>query len=675
MKLQKDALDCGLVVIQTLHKHYYDSWVPIIEMKEKVSYGLGGLNILELSNLGNHYGLLLETFEGDFDSLKNLIITEPIITLINQDGVNHYVIISKIKNNKIYYYDPVFGKRNLEFESFSKIFQNILIVVSRTSYQTKIKHQNERLFYTDMKVTILVIVLSLVSLGFSFLSTFYFKIILDSIIPNAMSEALNYVTLSFIFIAFVKITTTCFKSIIVRKIENKISYSYLNSYFNKLYFCNIEKLEKISKSDHLRRIGTIQNISSFKANFIFTISSELITLLFSTIILVWICPEVFIVVAGLSALMILISFIFQKNIAFKNIEILSSNLDFSTKTIDLIYSQLEMKQLAHRSMIQKNINRSLEKSFKINYKIFSLSVFHKTIMESIKVLIPFIIIYISTQEIFNTKLSIGDMILFISIFTFFINPLDSFLTLILNVPIIKQDIELLNFVLNFEEEIGNEGLENHEIKKLSLEEISFSYELGNKLFNIDKLFIEGNVQIIGKNGCGKSTFLKMIATYLFDKGIYKINDVNYNSYNIESLRKNIYYGSNKTFLPNVSILQYMTNNEKSRIEKLHENIFKHKLQNIFDDFEIKLEDQIINNGDNFSSGQKQFIVLLPLFVNKYELILLDESFDNIDQNNFNKLKKLIIEIHNSKIFVEISHNKKYIYDERSIDFEKFNNIK
>lgn len=675
MKLQKDALDCGVVVIQTLHKYYYDNWIPINKLKEKVSYGLGGLNILELSNLGSNYGLLLESFEGNFDSLANLKILEPVITLINQSGINHYVIITKIINSKVYYYDPVFGKKNLDFESFKKIFQNIVIVITKTSHQLKEEAKSENLFYADVKTTIFIIILSLITLGFSFLSTFYLKIILDSIIPNVMWEGLIYITIAFIFIAFIKIITIFFKSIMVRKIENKINHTYLNAYFNKLYFCNISKLEKITKSDHLRRIGTIQNISSFRANYIFTVSSEIITFIFSTIVLMWISPKVFMVVAILSVLMIFISFVFQKYISAKNIDILSSNLDFSTRTIDLIYSQLEMKQPTFKNIVQKNADESMKRSFKVNFKMFNLSIVHKIIMEFIKILIPFIIVFISTHEIFNGKLSIGDMILFISIFTFFINPLDSFLSLILSVPIVKQDIELLNFILNFEEERNNDGLENKQIKKISFENLSFSYELGNKLFDIEKLVIDKNVQIYGKNGCGKSTFLKLIATYLVGQGLYNINDINSNSYSIDDIRKNIFYGTNKAFLPCVSILQYITNNEKVRIEKLHANISKYNLQSIFDDFKIRIEDLILNNGDNFSSGQKQFIVLMPLLVNDYELILLDESFDNIDEKNFIKLKKLITNIHENKIFVEISHNEKYLYNEGRINFEKFNNNK
>ncbi len=672
IKLQKDALDCGVVVIQSLHKYYYNNWISLNKLKENANYGLTGISVLELINIGDDCGLRLESFEGEFNSLKNLNIEEPIISIIKQNDVYHYVIITKIKGNKIYYYDPIFGKVTQTLNSFEKIFQNIIIIVTKTSYQLDYKKEKEKLLYSNLKITILIIILSLISLSLSFVSTFYLKIILDKVIPSAMWYGLNYITLSFVFIALMKISATCFKSLMIKKIENKISHHYFNLYFNKLYFCNIHQLEKITKTDHLRRLGTIQNIASFKANFIFTISSEIIAFLFATAVLIWISPKIFAVIAIVSLLITLISFTFQKNINHKHQNVLKNNLDFSTKTIDLIYSQLEMKQVNLKNIVQKNLDQSLKNNFETNFKMFNLNIFHKTLIESVKILIPFIIIYISSLEIFDSHLSIGNMILFISIFTFFINPLDSFLTLILSVPIIKQDIQLLNFVLNFEEEKTNAGMENNNIKKLTFHDLSFEYEKKQPLFKINELIIEKNIQLSGENGCGKSTFMKIIATYLNCQGNYKINGIDLNSYNIDSIRKNTYYGSNKTFLPNVTILQYITNNERKKIEKLHTNINKYNLQNILDEFGIKLEYQIINNGNNFSSGQKQLIVLLPLLINDYQLILLDEAFDNIDYKNFDKLKKLIINIHKEKIFVEISHNNKYLFKEGEINFEKFN---
>lgn len=92
-----------------------------------------------MGELGNKYGLLLESFEGEFESLKNLEIKEPIISLINKNGIFHYIIITKIKHKNIYYYDPLLGKQNCSLTSFEKLFQNVIVIVTKTTYQSEDK--------------------------------------------------------------------------------------------------------------------------------------------------------------------------------------------------------------------------------------------------------------------------------------------------------------------------------------------------------------------------------------------------------------------------------------------------------------------------------------------------------------------------------------------------------
>lgn len=73
------------------------------------------------------------------------------------------------------------------------------------------------------------------------------------------------------------------------------------------------------------------------------------------------------------------------------------------------------------------------------------------------------------------------------------------------------------------------------------------------------------------------------------------------------------------------------------------------------------KNQIIeSNGSNLSSGQKQLIIILKLFVKKYDAILLDEIFENIDKNLFFNLKEKILDFQNDAIFIEISHNNNYL---------------
>lgn len=82
---------------------------------------------------------------------------------------------------------------------------------------------------------------------------------------------------------------------------------------------------------------------------------------------------------------------------------------------------------------------------------------------------------------------------------------------------------------------------------------------------------------------------------------------------------------------------------------------------------IKLNQKIINGGVNFSLGQKQIIKLLPLFTQEFDLILLDEAFDNLSSANFEFLKQCITDFQQTAIFIEVSHCKRYLFPE-SIEF-------
>jgi hypothetical protein len=71
---------------------------------------------------------------------------------------------------------------------------------------------------------------------------------------------------------------------------------------------------------------------------------------------------------------------------------------------------------------------------------------------------------------------------------------------------------------------------------------------------------------------------------------------------------------------------------------------------------------------NLSSGQRQLINLLQLFCFSYDLILLDEAFENISIDVFAKLKDAIKDFQSEALFIEISHSKKYINNGKIINF-------
>lgn len=121
-------------------------------------------------------------------------------------------------------------------------------------------------------------------------------------------------------------------------------------------------------------------------------------------------------------------------------------------------------------------------------------------------------------------------------------------------------------------------------------------------------------------------------------------------------------------MPKLKIIDYLcpTNEEKRIFE---ENVLSLSLNEIISKSQLNLNMEMINGGMNFSSGQKQIILLLKVFAQSPKTLLLDEAFENIDSNNFEMFKKAF-ENYEERI-IEVSHSKKFIRDGKEVNFGNF----
>lgn len=190
-----------------------------------------------------------------------------------------------------------------------------------------------------------------------------------------------------------------------------------------------------------------------------------------------------------------------------------------------------------------------------------------------------------------------------------------------------------------------------EIKKLDLNYDKYS------LYSItDVNLTEGDkLCILGKNGVGKSTFLR---TLIFDKS--KSNKIVINNKKLSNLslgmrvnyfglqaQNNIdtFWGTAKDFLE----LSYVKKNDN----------INHCLDSLVNDFKLE---EIINSRFNIlSGGQKKILSIASIFIQNPNVYLLDEPLANLDffyqkiiLDNLKKLK--------NKIIIMTSHDLTPVYD-------------
>lgn len=670
---QVSKLDCGISVVQVLHKYYFDKWIDLVTLKKDVSYDANGINLLELTNLAKKFGINFEILKGDFESFKKIKIEEPIISIIKNDGFLHYVVIEKITSkNNVIYFDPILGKQKIFLDDFEKIYFGLIIVCSKGTVKNENKEKEIiSLFKLDfLKEKIWISLSSLIVIILSFIGSFYMKLILDQIIATSLQQQLLIITFLFILILVIKIVLNLLNEFIVHKLDIKYQLLLLNKYIEKLSTIKWEKISYIDESTHLKNLEMLIKIATFKSRYLFDFVIQLFSFVSAGIFLLILEPKIFLLTLFTSFLTIIISVLFQKKFKTMEKRIIKESTLFKKSYLNIINGIEQFKLNSTKQYLKNSLDNKLNSLVKNQVNATNVGFIYNFLQSTIKNIIPFIIVVICVNELWKNNITIGELFLFVSMFGFFASPLLTFASMIIDYSIIKQYLENINsFLLIDDEIISKNKFVIDEIKNIKLENVKFRYKEGNNLLKINNLLIDSKINITGKNGSGKSTLLKLISSLIINSNIY-YNDKNIEYYDIESLRKNICLVSNNEYLPYGSIYDYLSSN-KENTNLLLKNIEKYKLLDLFELMNLNFHTLIEEGGKNLSSGQKQFISLMKVFSSNYSLVLLDEAFENIDKKIIDQIfSKLRIYL-KEKIVIEISHQKNYLFNEREINCELF----
>lgn len=210
-----------------------------------------------------------------------------------------------------------------------------------------------------------------------------------------------------------------------------------------------------------------------------------------------------------------------------------------------------------------------------------------------------------------------------------------------------------------EELLGGEAFCDSDI---NCEDITFAYP-GSQRIILDKFshsFKKNKIHgILGKSGCGKSTLLKLLMRFFaVDSGSISYGNLNVNSIKTSSLRDNIAYVTQETFLFQDTI--------ENNIKVAKENATRQEVEEVakkasIHDFIMSLpkgyDTMLAELGDSISGGERQRIGLARAFLHNGNIILLDEPTSNIDSLNESVILNSIKKESDGKTIILVSHRK------------------
>ena len=178
------------------------------------------------------------------------------------------------------------------------------------------------------------------------------------------------------------------------------------------------------------------------------------------------------------------------------------------------------------------------------------------------------------------------------------------------------------------------------------------------------------VAIIGTNGSGKSTIIKLLSGFFKPtEGQILFDGEDSRNINREYLRSKLSIVSQKVVLFNRSVLDnicYATNTPKEEVVKILDRL---KIMNVFKKLPQGLDTMAGARGEKLSGGQRQIIYLLRSYLSNKPITIMDEPTAAVDafhkkyvvqmMDEMAKKTTMIVVTHDSE-FADLFHKKIYI---------------
>jgi ATP-binding cassette, subfamily B, bacterial CvaB/MchF/RaxB len=566
-------------------------------------------------------------------------------------NMNHFVVLKKVKKNKIIIHDPAIGVRTCSIDEFSNSFTGFVLEVEKSLDFKSICSENKITLYkiikTIPKINKLFGYLILLSVSIEVLTIInplFIQYTTDQVLgSNSIS---NLYTIAGAFVLFILIHTIAeyTREHLILFTTTYFADSFNSNVFKHLLTLPINFFSSRHQGDIQSKFQSIEQIRAKISNdFINTLLDGVMFIITLAVMLAYspILTGIVLVALTIYASLRFVSYQSLKNQSASSIYLHAKVASIFLETLRAItpiklFLKENMRFTTWRNKFIDALNADIKVSKQqILYKISNHLLFN---LEHI------IVICVGANLVLTKKFSIGMLLAFLSYRLMIVNKSAALIQNIFDYKLLSIQLNRLSDIL-----LQDSELTNHEatfcsqtIKSLSLKNISFQYH-HDKTHIIKHLNLEitqgEKIAIIGHSGCGKSTLLKIMMGLLIPTaGKINVNNIPMNTYGLNNYRCKIAAVMQNDSLLTGSILDNITFFDEQIDMKLVQTVAEQsQIHEMIINLPMGYETLIGDMGSILSGGQKQRLLLARALYKQPNILFLDEATSHLDIENEGKI--------------------------------------
>jgi ATP-binding cassette subfamily B protein len=674
---QPDAMDCGPACLKMVAGFYKMSFT-LESLRKKCYITREGVSFLGLSEAADSLGFRTIGVKISFE-----IMTENVpLPCIVHWRQKHFIVVYKIKNNKIWVADPAVGLTKFSREEFVSNWAStivdgkpvgLVLIIEPTPSLFKNESEKEKTtgfkflfkYFRLYKKYLYQLVLGLV-LGSCI------QLVIPFLTQSIVDIGLNNNDIGFIYLilfaqlalVFGRMSVEFIRGWLLLHIGSRVNVAVISGFLQKLMALPVAFFDTKLTGDILQRIEDNNRIEEF-------LTSASLNILFSFFNLI-----VFGIVLSIFSLKILALFItgsilyigwvslFMKSRArldhlrFKQMSV-SGN-----KLINIVNGMQEIKLTQSELSMRWDWEKLQATLFGLKVKGLSIIQYQSAGATLINEVTNVFITIVAATAVLKGNMTLGMMLAV----QFIIGQLNVPVSQIIGFFRMSQDAKMsldrLAEVHNLEEEEPEPEVKVRKLpdkKDIYFNSLSYQYEGPRSPFalkDID-LFVEENkiTAIVGTSGSGKTTLLKMLlGFYQPVAGEILIGDLRLSNLSLKVWRSKVGAVMQDGFLfPGTIAFNIAPGSEDINEERLIKAVEIANIKGFIESLPLGYNTKIGANGHGLSEGQKQRLLIARVIYKDPDIIIFDEATNSLDANNEKVIVENLTEFFEGKTVIVVAH--------------------
>ncbi len=661
---QQSSSDCGAACLVMIAR-YWGKRIPLYQVREQANVGRSGASLKSLARAAEEIGFHARPVRASLSRLVDQ--SHPWIAHWQS---NHYVVVYRIRGNRVLLSDPAQGRRLISRQEFQTHWSGYALLLDPDAHlqSTPVKgaslgrYLNALTPYTNLSIQIILI--SILIQLFSLVTPLFTQIILDQVVVQKSQMTLNAFAIGLVLFGIWGICLGSVRQYLLSYFSNRLDLTLLSGFIRYTLTLPLKFFESRRVGDILTRVQENQKIQRFLIGQVLLAWLDFLTgFIYLGLMLYynWRLTLLILLLIPPIVILTLVSTPFLRRVSR---QIFHEAANQNSSLVEMMTGIATVKSAAAERELRWRWEDLLTSQMNAVFRGQKLGIGLQFTSGLINALGGAALLWYGATLVIQDQLTIGQFVAFNMMMGYVISPVITLVNLWDELQEVLISIERLNDVFETQPE---EPPQHSRLVLPTLqgfvqfEDVTFRYgedEDHNTLQNLNLDVQPGQtIAIVGRSGSGKTTLVKLLeGLYFPTHGRICIDGHDIRHISLHSLRSQIGIVPQECFLFSGTIFENITLyrpeyslGQVIQVAKLAE------AHAFIQSMPLGYSTMVGERGATLSGGQRQRIAIARALLGSPRILILDEATSSLDTESERRFQRNLSQISRDRTTFMIAH--------------------